>query len=105
MALSIPQDYLDYVRTHGIFEGETSDDAEPGYIELWSPDAIRATNEDIEIESLAPGFVAFAGNGGGEALAFDAGGAVYMLPLIGMAPECAEFVAKNFKSLAERFVR
>lgn len=105
MTVSIPQEYLDYVRVHGIFEGETSDDAEPGYIELWAPDAIQAGNEDLKANHSPPGFVAFAGNGGGEVLAFDAAGAVYMLPLIGMAPECAELVARNFKLLAARFVR
>jgi hypothetical protein len=105
MTLRIPQEYVDYVNAHGLFEGETSDDAEPGYIELWAPDAIQAENESIEIEELAPGFVAFAGNGGGEVLVFDATGAVYMLPLIGMAPEYAELIAENFKSLSVRFVR
>lgn len=105
MTLQIPPEYIDYVNAHGLFEGETSDDAEPGYIELWAPDAIQAENEGIEISTLAPGFVAFAGNGGGEVLAFDAAGAVYMLPLIGIAPECAELIAGNFKSLSERFVR
>lgn len=105
MTLRIPKEYVDYVNAHGQFEGETSDDTEPGYIELWALDAIQAENEGIEIRRLAPGFVAFAGNGGGEVLAFDAAGAVYMLPLIGMAPEYAELIAKNFKSLSERFVR
>lgn len=105
MTLRVPQEYIDYVNAHGLFEGETSDDTEPGYIELWAPDAIQAENEGIEIKALASGFIAFAGNGGGEVLAFDAAGAVYMLPLIGMATECAELIAENFKSLSERFVR
>jgi hypothetical protein len=105
MPLRIPQEYVDYVNAHGLFEGETFDDAEPGYIELWAPDTIQAENEGIEIKEFAPGFIAFAGNGGGEVLAFNAAGAVYMLPLIGMAPEYAELVADDFKSLSERFVR
>ncbi|WP_143133033.1 SMI1/KNR4 family protein [Pseudoduganella namucuonensis] len=105
MALTVPQEYLEYIRAHGIFEGFTSDEAEPGYIELWAPEAIPANNRDIEVESLAPGFLAFAGNGGGEVLAFDAAGAVYMLPMIGMASDYAVQVANDFESLAERFVR
>jgi hypothetical protein len=105
MNLSVPPEYLDYIRVHGIFEGFTSDEAEPGYIELWAPDAILANNRDIEIELLAPGFIAFAGNGGGEVLAFDTAGAVHMLPLIGLASDCAIQVANDFESLAQRFVR
>lgn len=105
MTLRIPLEYIDYINANGLFEGETIDDAEPGYIELWAPDAIHSENESIEIKIFAPGFVAFAGNGGGEVLAFDAAGTVYMLPLIGMAPEYAQLIAENFKSLSERFVR
>ncbi len=105
MALTAPQEYLEYLRTHGIFEGFTSDEAEPGYIELWAPEEIPANNRDIEVESLAPGFLAFAGNGGGEVLAFDAAGVVCMLPMIGVASDCAVHVANDFESLAKRFVR
>lgn len=105
MLPALPTAYLEYIRKNGAFEGFTSDEAEPGYIELWIPEAIQANNSDIEIESSAPGFIAFAGNGGGEVLAFDAAGAVHMLPMIGMASECAIPVANDFESLAKRFVR
>jgi hypothetical protein len=53
-------------------------------------------NRDIDVEALAPGFIAFAGNGGGEVLTFDTSGIVYMLPMIGMASDCAIRVADNF---------
>jgi hypothetical protein len=105
MLPAVPQEYFEYIRENGAFEGFTSDEAEPGYIELWTPEAIPANNSDIEIETLAPGFIAFAGNGGGEVLAFDATGAVHMLPMIGMASEYAIQVANDFESLARRFVR
>jgi hypothetical protein len=51
----------------------------------------------------APGFLAFAGNGGGEVLAFDAIGAVYMIPLIGMEAEQAIKIADSFAEFAETF--
>jgi len=60
-------------------------------------------NDDIEIREYAPGFLAFAGNGAGEVLAFDASGTVYMLPLIGMEPDQAIKVASTFSELAVRF--
>jgi hypothetical protein len=62
---------------------------------------IQKINLEIEIDSYAPGFLAFAGNGGGEVLAFDAAGAVYMLPLIGMETCQAMFVAESFDRLGQ----
>jgi hypothetical protein len=106
---AIPTEYLEFIQAHGTFEGFTSDQGEPGYVELWAPEAIPRINKEIEVETLAPGFLAFAGNGGGEVLAFDVAGAVYMLPMIGMEPGCAIQIASDFligpPTLARRFVR
>jgi len=55
------------------------------------------------METYAPGFLAFAGNGGGEVLAFDAAGAVYMLPLVGLGPDEAIRVASSFAEFAGTF--
>ena len=51
----------------------------------------------------APGFLAFAGNGGGEVLVFDATGAVYTLPLIGMEPQYAIKIADSLAEFADTF--
>lgn len=104
MLPSIPNDYISYIRENGLFEGFTVDEARPGYIVLWAVDEITGNNSDIEIEMYAPGFIAFAGNGGGEVLAFDENGSVYMLPLIGMEPEVAIRIADNFQEFARGFV-
>ena len=98
----IPGDYLEYITDTGPFECCTYEGAEPGYVVLWSFDEIEKNNSDIEIESYAPGFIAFGGDGGGELLAFDGTGGVFMLPLIGMEPECAIQVAENFQELLNR---
>lgn len=103
MTLSLPVEYETYLATHGAFEGFTSDEEMPGYVVLWNLSDIRGNNTDIQIEELAPGFIAFGGNGGGEILAFDASGAVYMLPLIGMEPGVAIKLADSFIDLASRF--
>ncbi|MBA5638559.1 SMI1/KNR4 family protein [Duganella sp. LX20W] len=105
MLPEIPSQYVEYLNTNGAFEGYTTDEDVPGYIALWTLEEIPRHNRDIDVETHAPGFIVFAGNGGGEVLAFDASGAVYMLPMIGMASDCAILVAENFQSLAERFVR
>lgn len=99
--LSVPNEYQQYLKEHGLFEGFTS--AEPGYIELWSLEDLPGNNSDIQIQELAPGFVAFAGNGGGEILAFNSSGAVFMLPLIGMEPRHAVPVASSFAELVLSF--
>nr|WP_216599710.1 SMI1/KNR4 family protein [Cupriavidus sp. HPC(L)] len=74
----------------------------PGYVALWSLDEIDVNNADVEINVYAPGFLAFGGDGGGELLAFDHTGAVFMLPMIGMAPDCAIRIADSFSDLATR---
>lgn len=105
MLLEIPGRYVEYLEANGAFEGFIANEDSPGYVALWTIEEIPVHNRDIDVEVLAPGFIAFAGNGGGEVLAFDASGIVYMLPMIGMASDCAIRVADNFQSLAERFLR
>jgi hypothetical protein len=88
MTITLPDDLKQFITEHGLFEGSTRNDS-PGYVELWAIEDIPQENMAIEMEVYAPGFLAFAGNGGGEVLAFDAVGAVYMIPLIGMEVEQA----------------
>ena len=102
MTIPLPDDLKRFIAERGLFEGFTRNDR-PGYVELWSIEGIPEQNASIEIDVYAPGFLAFAGNGGGEVLAFDAGGVVYMLPLIGMEPKYAIKVADSFTEFAEMF--
>lgn len=101
----IPFEYIEYMRANGPFEGFTLDEIEPGYVALWAVNEIPEMNSEIEIERYAPGFVGFAGNGGGEVLVFDKTGTVFMLPLIGMEAMQAIRVAENFSELARRLAR
>jgi hypothetical protein len=103
MEVTIPAEYKVFLAQRGAFEGFIAGDDSPGYVELWPLEAIEGNNRDVEISKYAPGFLAFAGNGGGEILAFDSTGAVYMLPLIGMAPDSALRVADCFTELAAKF--
>jgi len=103
MLPSVPRQYRDYLISHGTFEGFTVEGSRPGYVALWSLDEIAGNNADVEIEVYAPGFLAFGGDDGGELLAFDHTGAVFMLPMIGMAPQCAIRIADSFADLVTRF--
>jgi len=102
MTIPLPDDLKHFIAEHGLFEGFTRNDS-PGYVELWAIEDISQQNAAIEMDVSAPGFLAFAGNGGGEILAFDAAGAVYMIPLIGMGPEQAIKIADSFAEFAETF--
>jgi hypothetical protein len=102
MSIPLPVELKNFIAERGLFEGFTRNDS-PGYVVLWAVDGIPKSNADIEIETYAPGFLAFAGNGGGEILAFDAAGAVYMLPLVGMASDEAIMIASSFSDFSETF--
>lgn len=80
---TIPAEYEAFLVAHVASEGFTTGGGQPGYVALWRLDEIADNKSDIEIQECAPGFVAFATDGGGEVLAFDTLGAVFMLPLVG----------------------
>jgi hypothetical protein len=67
-----------------------------GSIELEDLEGVDKFNADIQIKEYAPGFTAFAGNGGGEFYAFDSSGAVFVIPLIGMSASCAIKLADSW---------
>jgi hypothetical protein len=102
MTITLPDDLKHFIAERGLFEGFTRNGS-PGYVELWAIEDIPQQNAVIEMDAYAPGFLAFAGNGGSEVLAFDATGAVYMVPLIGMGPEQAIKIADSFAEFAETF--
>ena len=102
MTVPLPSDYLAHMQQREPWEGFTREGTEPGYVVLWSLEQLDEFNADIEITNYAPGFIGFGGNGGGELLAFDNSGAVFMLPLIGLAPDVAIRIADTFTELVGR---
>ncbi|MFZ6689964.1 SMI1/KNR4 family protein [Undibacterium sp. SXout11W] len=103
MTPNIPAAYEKFLKDFGGFEGLTYDDAEPGYVVLWPLEELSANNADIQMEELAPGYLAFGGDGGGEVLAFDSVGAVFKLPMIGLDVQEAIRIADDFSELSTRF--
>ncbi len=101
MDIAIPSEYREYLSAHAVFEGFATGDI--GYIALWSLEEIPGNNADLAVQDLAPGYLAFGGDGGGEVFAFDASGAVYTLPMIGMEARYANRVASSFSELAAHF--
>lgn len=105
MTNHLPAAYRAFIDANGLFEGLVVISEEEHYVILWGEDEVTTANVDMEVGAYAPGFVAFAGNGGGEIYAFDERGAVFMLPMIGMALDVAIKVADNFPALARGFQR
>jgi hypothetical protein len=105
MTIQLPDVYRDFIDTNGLFEGfaGTADDEQ--YVILWGEDEVATANAEMEVDVYAPGFVAFAGNGGGEIYAFNEVGAVFMLPMIGMEPGAAIKLAADFLEFARGFQR
>ena len=77
----------------------------PGWFQLWPPAEVEQMNRDYHVSELAPGFLGFGSSGGGELLAFDAGGRVVMIPFILMSPEHALPVASSWSEFVERIER
>jgi hypothetical protein len=103
MTIQLPAAYRAFIETNGLFEGFFVTAHEERYVILWGEDEVTSANAEIEVDAYAPGYVAFAGNGGGEVYAFDSTGAVFMLPMIGMEPAAAIHVAGNFLEFARGF--
>ena len=98
--IALPPEYVRYVESGGVLEAFTQ--GEPGYIALWRIEDIEQINKDLEVAELAPGFLGFGGDGGGEMLAFDKEGAVYRLPMIGMEARYAQKVALCWSEVEKR---
>lgn len=105
MTIQLPATYRAFIDTNGLFEGFVATANEERYVILWGEDEVTSANAEIEIDVYAPGYIAFAGDGGGEVYVFDAKGAVLMLPMIGMDPTAAIHVAGDFLEFARRFQR
>jgi hypothetical protein len=100
MRPTIPKDYLGYVRGEGVDAGTTRGD--PGYFQLWALDDVVGMNESYNVDENAPGFVGFGSDGGGEMLAFDGSGAVFMMPFVGMSIGDARRIASSWSEIATR---
>ncbi len=96
MNIDLPSDYVEFVNSTDVLWGET-DYEFGGYFDLEPLENIEQMNKDIEIEKYAPGYVAFASDGGGEVFAFDSMGQIFLLPLVGMEPSVATKIASSWQ--------
>ena len=99
MKTTLPSDYLTYLED-GVDVAPT--EGEPGYFQLWHPDAVEEMNRSYRVAEYAPGFLGFGSDGGGEMLAFDAHGSVFKIPFVGMAPKEAKKIAASWSEVLAR---
>ncbi len=98
LEVSLPRDYLDFLRQHNGGEGFIGD----RYIVLWKAEELADFNREYEVDKYAPGIVLFGSNGGGEGYGFDTRSAamtIVRMPFIGMELLYATPVAKDFPDL------
>ena len=100
MKIHLPPEYLAYVEEDGTDAASTEGD--PGYFQLWHPDDVEKMNRDYHVAEYAPGFLGFGSDGGGEMLAFDSAGSVFMIPFVGMEPAEARKIAASWSEIVER---
>ena len=101
--MTLPDEYVRYCAGDGPKEGGLS--VEPGWFQLWAPAELEQLNCDYHVQEFVPGFLGFGSNGGGELLAFDSHGRVFMIPFVPMSAEDAKLVAGSWAEFADRFER
>ena len=88
------RDYLEFMRRHNGCDGPTG---RSGYIRIWPLEDVILWTE--QTDEFAPGLLLFAGDGGGEAYAFDRQTPewpIVAVPLVGLSRKEMKFVAPTF---------
>ena len=67
LGFELPGDYKKFLEAHNGGEGFVGD----SYLRLWPIDDLIGHNEDYQVQTYVPGFLAIGSNGGGEAYGFD----------------------------------
>ena len=101
--MTLPDEYVRYCAGDGPKEGGLSVD--PGWFQLWSLSEVEQLNRDYHVQEFVPGLFGFGSNGGGELLAFDVAGRVFMIPFVGMSAQDARQVAGSWPEFVERIER
>ena len=105
LGVSLPENYLDFLRQTNDYIGDVGDD---GFVSIWPIEEVLLINEANHFREWIPGLVLFASDGGGEFYAFDMRGQsakVVMVPAIPLDLEYAVEVGSSFVDFLERLAR
>jgi hypothetical protein len=100
--MMLPDDFLHYLRSGAPQFGDLPDF--PLYFEIWPEEELERWNREYQVETYAPGFYGFAGDGGGEMYAFGPDGAIYALPIIGLEAKVAKRLAGSWTEFESKIV-
>lgn len=100
--MQLPTEYLTFLRSDPPAFGDVTFDDFDRFFELWPESDIGQFNAEYEVPRFAPGFVAFATNGGGELYVFDQTGQIFELPCIGMETQYASLLASSWREFEAR---
>ncbi len=101
--MKTPDEYLQYMAGDGPKEGELT--IEPGWFQLWDPRQLEKLNTDYDTQACVPDFWGFGSSGGGEMLAFDRDGAIFMIPFIPMDRKDAVKIAQSWQEFETKIVK
>jgi hypothetical protein len=101
--MTLPDEYLRYCAGTGLKEGGLS--VQPLWFQLWALSNVEQLNRDYHVQEFVHDFTGFGSNGGGELLAFDAGGRVFTVPFDDMSRERAWLVADSWSGFVEKMER
>lgn len=98
LGITLPSDYLAFLRQHNGGEGFIGDN----YIVFWKAEELADFNREYEVEIYAPGIFLFGSDGGGEGYGFDTQSRVMpvvRIPFIGMERQYATPMANDITDL------
>ena len=96
MKANCPSVVTDYYGRERPLVCEFGSEAMPSCCEFWPEAELQRYNDEYEVPIYAPGYFAFASDGGGEIYAVSEAGSVVRLPCIGMAPDVALLIATTW---------
>ena len=102
--MNLPEEYLAYLREGIDLHGDLKADDFNRYFDLCPEEELNEWNKDYEVDKNAPGYTVFGTNGGGELYAFDASGAIFELPAIGMASDVAIKISESWQDFRSRII-
>jgi hypothetical protein len=90
------RDYIEFMRRHNGCDGAVG---QKGYVRIWPLEEVVTGNEEAGTDEFAPRLLLFAGDGGGEAYAFDRQDPrwpIVAVPLVGLSRKEMKPVAATF---------
>jgi len=104
LGLRLPDQYVQFLKIGNGGEGFIGE----SYAIFWGVSELSSLNASYESNKLAPGFLIFGSDGGGEAFGFDTRGLnwpLFQIPFVGLDWNSARPLGNSFDEFLERLYR